>query len=161
MALDLQVVRAATELNQRPRDDVDEAPSKLAKSRRVAFTAQLAGDPGSDFRNAPEAADGVVACGDLRPAQVEDIELVLAASAPRLDVHALEQVGVALGVEDDDHFPARSMDVLGDIHLGQASLAHPCGAQHQGMSNALAERQTGFLLLRFDAVQQWRAAHRR
>ncbi|MNN47860.1 hypothetical protein D3C81_1623000 [compost metagenome] len=153
MALDLQVVRAPAQFDQRPGDDVDEAPGEFAKCRRIALATQLAGDPGGHFRNATEAADGVVACRDFRPAQVEHIELVLTAGATGLDVHALEQVGIALGVEDDDHFAARSMDVLGDIHLGQARLAHPCGAQHQGMSDPFAERQAGFLFLRFDAVQ--------
>ncbi len=49
MTLDLPVVGAPTQLDQRPGDDVDEAPGELAKCRRVAFTAQLASDAGGDF----------------------------------------------------------------------------------------------------------------
>ncbi|MNM65061.1 hypothetical protein D3C81_764840 [compost metagenome] len=160
MPLDLQVVRAPAELDQRSGDDVDEAPGELAKRCRVAFTAQLAGDARGDFGYAPEAADGVVAGGDLRPAQVEHVELMFAAGASRFHVHPLEQVGIALGVEDDHHLLAGSVDVLGDVHLGQARLADPRGAQHQGVPDALAQRQAGFLFLRLDAMQQWRATHR-
>ncbi|MNJ63798.1 hypothetical protein D3C77_597220 [compost metagenome] len=80
---------------------------------------------------------------------------MLATGALRFHVHALEQIGIALGVEDDHHLLARAVDVLGDVHLGQACLADPRGPQHQGMADALAQRQAGFLFLRLDAMQQW------
>ena len=161
MALDLQVVGAPAELDQRPGDDIHEAPGELAKRRRVAFAAELAGNPSGDFRDATETADGVVACGNLRPAQMEDVELVLTAGASRFHVHALEQVGIAFGVEDDHHFLARPVDVLGDVDLGQARLADPGSAQDQGMAHALAQRQGGFLFVGLDAVQQRGATHGR
>src|SRR5690606_15334607 len=126
VALDLQVVRAATELDQGAGNDVDEAPGEFPKGRRVALGAELAGDARGYLGDATEAADGVVAAGDVRPAQVKDIELALAAGTARLDVHALEQVGVALGIEDDAHLAA--VNVLGDVQLGQAGLADPGGA---------------------------------
>ncbi|MNP82135.1 hypothetical protein D3C76_1806810 [compost metagenome] len=53
---------------------------------------------------------------------------MLTAGAARFDVYALEQVGIALGVEDDDYFLARPVDILSDVHLGQARLADSRGA---------------------------------
>ncbi|MNO91150.1 hypothetical protein D3C76_826900 [compost metagenome] len=88
---------------------------------------------------------------------MKDVEFVLAAGAPCLHVHALEQVGVALGVEDNHHLLGWPVDVLGDVDLRQARLADPGGAQHQGVPNTLTQRQGGFLLTRLDAVQQRRA----
>ena len=46
--------------------------------------------------------------------------------------------------EDDDLMLAGGVltpDVLGDEQLGQARLAHPRGAQHQRVPDALAQRQ--------------------
>src|SRR5690606_30355042 len=159
VALDLQVVRAATELDQGAGNDVDEAPGEFPKGRRVALGAELAGDARGYLGDATEAADGVVAAGDVRPAQVKDIELALAAGTARLDVHALEQVGVALGVEDDAHLAP--VNVLGDVQLGQAGLADPGGAQHQSVADAFVERQRDVGFVGLHAVQQRRAAHRR
>ncbi|MNP04551.1 hypothetical protein D3C76_964690 [compost metagenome] len=130
MPLDLQVIWAPAQFDQGPGDDVHKTPGELAKGCRVAFAAQLPGDPGGDFRDAAEAADGVVACGDFRPAQVKDIKIVLAAGAPSFHVHAFEQVGVTLGVEDNHHFLSWPVDVLRDVDLGQARFADPGGAQH-------------------------------
>ncbi len=96
--LDLQVVRACAEFHQGPGDDVDETPGELAKRGAAAFAAELPGDPAGDLGDAPEAADGVVAGGDIRPAEVKDMEFLLASGATGFDIHALEQVGVALGV---------------------------------------------------------------
>ncbi|MNE64503.1 hypothetical protein D3C80_1599200 [compost metagenome] len=85
---------------------------------------------------------------------MEDIKLFLPAGSTRFDVHALEQVGIALGVEDDHYFVVDAVDVLGDVHLSQSRLADTGGAQHQGMSHAFAQRQADFHLVRFDAMQQ-------
>jgi hypothetical protein len=51
-------------------------------------------------------------------------------------------------------------DVLGDEQLGQAGLADARGAQHQGMPDALAQRQADVDLVGLDAVQARQAAHR-
>ena len=45
---------------------------------------------------------GVVAGADFRPAQVEDVELAFAASALGFDVHPFQEIGIPLGVDDDD-----------------------------------------------------------
>ncbi|MNG01786.1 hypothetical protein D3C84_847790 [compost metagenome] len=67
----------------------------------------------------------------VRPAQVEDIELVQPAGALALDVHAFEKVGVAFGIEDDHHFvlsAALATNVLRDEQFGQPGLADPRGS---------------------------------
>ncbi len=163
--LDQHVVRALPQLHQGAGDDVDEAPRELAERRAVALARELARNAGGHFRNAAEAAHGVVAGGNIGPAQVEDVELAFAARALGLDVHPLEQVGIALGVEDDhDLVLARGVlaaDVLGDEQFGQPRLAHPRGAQHQRVADALAQRQADVHLVGLDAVQARQAAHRR
>ncbi|MND29305.1 hypothetical protein D3C80_198110 [compost metagenome] len=136
MPLDLQVVRAPAQFDQGASDDVDKAPGKLTKRRGVAFTAQLTSDPRSDFRDAAEAADGVVARGDLRPAQVKDIKLVLSASPLCFHIHAGEELGIALGVEDDHHFLSGPVDILSNVHLGHTCFTHPGGAQYQRVAHA-------------------------
>jgi len=78
----------------------------------------------------------------VRPAQVEDIELVQPAGALAFDVHAFEKVGVAFGVEDYYHFvlsAALATNVLRDEQLGQPGLADPRGAQDQAVPNSLAQ----------------------
>ena len=49
VALDQQVVRPLPQLDQGPRDDVDEAPGELAERRAVAFARELARDARGDF----------------------------------------------------------------------------------------------------------------
>ncbi|MNR45710.1 hypothetical protein D3C85_1645900 [compost metagenome] len=91
---------------------------------------------------------------------MKHIELALAPGSARFDVHAFEQVRVALGIEDDDHLVLTAVDILGDIHLGQAGLADPRGAQHQGVPDALAERQARLCFVGLDPVQQRRTSYR-
>ena len=52
-------------------------------------------------------------------------------------------------------------DVLRDEQLGQPRLAHPRGAQHQRVADALAQRQGDVDLGRFDAMQARQSADRR
>ena len=87
---------------------------------------------------------------------MEDVELAFASGAFGFHVHALEQIGVALGVEDDHDLVLAAhlaADVLGDEQFGQAGLADAGGAEHQRMADALGQRQGDVNLVRFDAVQ--------
>jgi hypothetical protein len=56
-------------------------------------------------------------------------------------------------VEDDHHLRFDAVNVLGDVHLGEARLADTGGAQHQGMSDPFAQWQTDFRLIRLDPMQ--------
>ncbi|KWT95166.1 hypothetical protein APY03_2517 [Variovorax sp. WDL1] len=165
MPLDQHVVRALPQFHERAGDDVHEPPRELSERRAVAFAGELPRDACRHFRDPAEAAHGVVAGADLRPTQVEDVELALAARALGFDVHALQEIGIPLGIDDDhDLVLARGVlapDVLGDEQLGEPRLAHAGGAQHQRMPDALAQRQADVHLVRFDAVQARQTAHGR
>ena len=77
------------------------------------FLDALPRNAGGDFRYTPESPHGVVARGDVRPSQVEDVELAFAAGALSLDVHPLQEIGIALGVNDDHHLVlARGVDAF-------------------------------------------------
>src|SRR3546814_7635303 len=74
---------------------------------------------------------------------MEYVELAFTPGALGLDVHELQQVRIALGVEDDHHRVLAAdlaADVLRDEQLGQPRLAHARGPQHQGVPDALAQR---------------------
>ena len=164
VALDQQVVRPLPQLDQGARDDVDEAPGEFAERGAVAFARELSGDARGHLGDPPEPADGVVARRDVRPAQMEHVELAFAPGALGLDVHALQQVRIALGVEDDHHLVLAAdlaADVLRDEQLGQPRLAHARGAQHQGVADTLAQRQGDVDLVRLDAMQARQSADRR
>ncbi|MNF98288.1 hypothetical protein D3C84_811430 [compost metagenome] len=47
-----------------------------------------------------------------------------------------------------------AMNVLGDVHLGESRLADTGSAQHQGVSDPFAQRQTDFRFVRFHPMQQ-------
>src|SRR3546814_1731135 len=79
--LDQHVVRTLPQFHQGAGDDVDEAPGKFPESRRVAFTGALPCNAGRHLADTSKAPHGVVAGGTVRPAQMEDIELALAARA--------------------------------------------------------------------------------
>ncbi|MOA04948.1 hypothetical protein D3C78_1245210 [compost metagenome] len=66
---------------------------------------------------------------------MEHIKLFLPTGAFGFDVHALEQVGITLRIEDDDHLMFDAMNVLSDVNLGEPGLANAGSAQHQGMSD--------------------------
>src|SRR3546814_4391396 len=83
MPLDQHVVRTLPQFHQGAGDDVDEAPGKFPESRRVAFTGELPCNAGRHLADTSKAPHGVVARGNVRPAQMEDIELALAARALR------------------------------------------------------------------------------
>ncbi|MCY1511712.1 hypothetical protein D9M68_461490 [compost metagenome] len=165
VTLDQQVIGALAQLDQGARDDVDEAPGELAKGGTVAFAGELAGDTRGDFGDATEAPHGVVARRDVRPAEVEEIELALTAGTLGLDIHPLEQVGIAFGIEDDHRLilagGIAAPNVLGNEQLGQPRFTDPRRAQDQGLTDALAQRQVDVELMGFDTVQPGQAAHRR
>nr|BFE89544.1 hypothetical protein GCM10020185_00800 [Pseudomonas brassicacearum subsp. brassicacearum] len=53
-----------------------------------------------------------------------------------------------------------AVNVLGDIHLGEPGLANTGRAQHQGMSDPFAQRQTDFRFVGLDPMQQRRTTDR-
>ena len=112
VAAHLLVVGSASQGHQGAGDDVDEAPGELLEGGGVALARELVGDAGGHLGDAREAADGVVAGGDLRVAEVEEVEVPSPPGPLGLGIDPAQQVRVALGVEDDDHVPAA--DVLGD-----------------------------------------------
>jgi len=133
-----------------------------ANSRNAALLPspdELPRNAGRHFADAPEASHGVVARGNVGPAQVEDIELAFAARTLGLDVHALQEVRIPFGVDDDHDFVLACIvlapDVLGHEQLGKACLAHARCTQDQGMADALAEREADVPLVGFDAMQAW------
>ena len=159
VATDLLVVRPTAERHQRAGDDVDEAPGEFLERGRVAFARQLVRDAGRDLGDARETADRVVARRHLRKAEMEQIEVLGATGAFGFCVHAPQQVGIALRIEDDDHVAAAN--VLGDQELGEPRLADPRGAEHEGVSDTLAEIHPDVLLMGLDRMQRRRAADRR
>ncbi|KWV89999.1 hypothetical protein PFLmoz3_00347 [Pseudomonas fluorescens] len=91
---------------------------------------------------------------------MEDIKLFLPAGAFGFDVHALEQVGIALRVEDNHYLMFNAMNVLGDVHLSESRLADAGCAQHQRVTDPFAQWQTDLRLIGLDPMQQWRASYR-
>ena len=162
--LDQHVVRALPQFHQCARNDVDEAPCELAERCTVALAGELPGNARGDFTDASEAPHRVVACRELGPAEVKDVELALATRSLGFDVHAFQEIRVALGVDDDHDLMLtvciRATDVLGDEQLGQPRLPHARGAQHQRMADALTQWQADVDLVGFDAVQSRQAAYR-
>ncbi len=94
------------------------------------------------------------------PAQVEHIKFVQAAGAFGFEIHALEQIGVALRVEDDNDFMLAvffTPNVLSDEQFSQARFSDTGGAQNNRMAYSLAQRERDVLLVWLDAVQPWQA----
>ncbi len=158
VAPDLLVVRPPAERHQRTGNDIDEAPGELLEGGRVALARQLVRDPGRHLGDARETADRVVARRHLGKAEMEQVEVLGAAGPLGFCVHAPQQVGIALRVEDDDHIAAA--DVLGDEDLGEPGLADPGGAEHQGVADALAKIHPDILLVGLHRMQRRRAADR-
>jgi hypothetical protein len=115
VAADLLVVRSASQGDESAGDDVDEAPGELLEGRGIALAGELVGDAGGDLGDAREAADGVVAGGDLGIAQVEKVEVSASVRPLGLGIDPSQEICIALGVEDDHHVP--TADVLGDQEL--------------------------------------------
>src|SRR5690606_27637419 len=131
------------QLDQRAGDDVDESPGEFLERPTVAFVGELTGDARGYFGDPSEPTHRVVACTDVGPAEVENVELACATGALGLDVHPLEQVRGPLGVEDDHDLVFAgdlAVNVLGDEQLGEPGLAHARGPQDQGVTHALAQR---------------------
>jgi hypothetical protein len=106
--------------------------------------------------DAREAAHRVVARRDLRVAEVEEEEVLLPPCPLRLPIDTPQQVEVALGVEDDHRLAAA--DILTDEQFRQPGLAHPGGAQHQGVADPLAQVHPDIGFRRFDGVERGVAA---
>ncbi|OSN27751.1 hypothetical protein BV338_05635 [Pseudomonas syringae pv. actinidiae] len=132
--LDLQIVRSTTQSDEGSGDYVHETPGEFTECCRVTFAGELPSDPGGDLRNSAKSPNGVVACRVIRPAQVEHIKFVQSAGAFGFEIHALEQIGIALRIEDDNDLVLAvffSPDVLGDEQLSQACFSYTCGAKNQ------------------------------
>lgn len=140
-------------------DSVDLCISKALSKRPVsvlsaiAFTRQLPGNAARHFRDAPETAHGVVSGRDIRPAKMENIELAITSNALGLDVHTLEQIRIAFGIEDnyrlefiDAGDALDPSNALGDEQLGQTRLAYTGrdNANDQGADDRLLHTTTCF-----------------
>src|SRR3546814_2225756 len=90
----------------------------FAERGAVAFARELSGDARGHLGDPPEPAHRVVARRDVRPAQMEDVELAFTPGALGLDVHALQQVRIALGVEDDHHL-VLAADLRSEEHTSE------------------------------------------
>ena len=156
MALDQQVVRAVSQLDQGAGDDVDETPGEFAERGTVAFIGKLPGDAAGDFGDEPETTYCVIAGRTVGPAEVKDIEGVLPSAAPALHKHALEQIGIALGGEHDAGLT--TADVLSDQQFDQAGFADAGGAEYEGVADPYAQRQADIDLIGPNAVQSRQAA---
>ncbi|RMV41072.1 hypothetical protein ALP11_200083 [Pseudomonas syringae pv. papulans] len=68
----------------------------------------------------------------IRPAQVEHIKFVQASGAFGFQIHAFEQIGIALRVEDDNDFMLAvffTPNVLSDEQFSQARFSDTGSAQ--------------------------------
>ena len=128
------VGRHATQRDLCLRHDVREAPGEFLERRAVARRGQGVGGTACHLGDAAEVADAVVARGNVRVAQVKQVELIGAPGALRLGIQPQHEVSIALGIDDDGH--VSRMDVLGGQHLQHARLAHPRGAQHDHVTRA-------------------------
>ena len=77
---------------------------------------------------------------------MKDVQRIFPARPPGLGDHPLHQVGVALGVEHDDHVAPG--DVLGDQDFRQPGLADTGGAEHQGVADAITQGHVDRAFLR-------------
>ncbi|RMP14398.1 hypothetical protein ALQ30_200154 [Pseudomonas syringae pv. persicae] len=161
MLLDLQVVRSAAQCDKGSCDDVHETPGEVTERCRVSFAGELTSDPGGHLRNPAKTPNGIIACRVIRPAQVEHIEFVQASGAFGFQIHAFEQIGIALRVEDDDDLVLAvlfSPDVLSDEQFSQGRFSDTGGTQNNRMAYPLTQRERDVLLVWLDAVQPWQAA---
>ena len=81
VTLDKAKVWTLPQRDQRPGNNIDEAPGKLFKCGAVAFATELTGNTRSHFRNTTKAPDRVVTGADIRPAQMENMEFTSTACA--------------------------------------------------------------------------------
>ncbi|MCY1248933.1 hypothetical protein D3C76_858070 [compost metagenome] len=85
---------------------------------------------------------------------MEHIKLLFPTGPFGFDIHAFEQVGIALWIEDNHYFVFDAMNVLGDVHLGESRFANTGCAQHQCVSDPFAQRQADFRFVGLDPMQQ-------
>ena len=92
---------------------------------------------------------------------MKEEKFVFAPGAHRFRVAAQHQVGIALGIDDDDDIATRY--VLGDDEFGKTCLADPGGADDQGVTDTVAEilEEFFFRFVEPDTVQPRLAFQRR
>jgi hypothetical protein len=90
---------------------------------------------------------------------MEEAELALAAGTLHFRPDPHDQLGIALGIEDDDDLAA--MDILGDEQLAEPGLADARRAEDERMAYAIRERHGGRTFRKLDPVQRRIAPDRR
>jgi hypothetical protein len=88
---------------------------------------------------------------------MKDVELTFAPRAFGLDVHAFEQLSIALRIKHDADLAAAN--VLSDKKFGQSGFAHTRCPQYQGVANPFGQGQGDIDFLRIDAVQPGQTAY--
>ncbi|MNJ66734.1 hypothetical protein D3C77_628340 [compost metagenome] len=84
---------------------------------------------------------------------MKDVEFVFATSSLCIRIHAGQELSIALGIEDDHHFPSGPVDILSDVNLGHTCFTYTGGAKYQRVAHALDQWQRDLLLIRLDAMQ--------
>jgi hypothetical protein len=92
---------------------------------------------------------------------MENIEFLFSTGAFGFDVHAFEQIGIALRIEDNDDLVFDTMNVLGYVHLREPGFSDASRAQHQRVTHPFAQRKADLCFIWLDPMQQWRASYRR
>ena len=76
--------------------------------------------------------------------------------AVRLRPHAAQQVGIALGVENNHR--VATANILSNQQFRQPGFTDAGSAEHQRMPRSIAQRQRDAAFVQLHAVQQWIAA---
>lgn len=132
----------------------DKPHARLTKE--TPFARELSRDASGDLGDAAESPHGVVARRDVRPAEMKDVKLSVAAGAVGFHVHPLEQIGIAFRVDDDHNLVialAPSTDVLGDEEFGESCLADACGTEDERVTDAFTQRERDVDLVGLDTMQ--------
>ncbi len=138
------------------RHQIGETPCEFLEGRRIAGGRQRIGGARGDFGNPREIADAVVAGGNFRIPQMEQVQLVEPAGARRFRVHPHHQIGIPLGIDDDHDLAA--MDILRHQNFHQAGLADARGAENNHVPIAVPLAQQHLHFIHLDAVQDGGAA---
>ena len=161
---DQLIVRTLTQCDQGTRYNIDESPGKLTERRTVALPAQLPGDTASDLRDAFKTPNGVIACRDIRPAQMEDEQLIPTAGTVGFSPNTPQQVSIPFRIKHNGDVTAAN--ILGDQQFRQAGLTDTGSAQHQAMPYAFAQCHRDIELIGFNTMDRrvppdrWQRPHR-
>ncbi|GAR44819.1 hypothetical protein NGUA11_04195 [Salmonella enterica] len=71
----------------------------------------------------------------------------------RLRPHAPQQVGIALGIENNHR--VATADILGNQQFRQPGFTDAGGAEHQCMPRSVAQRQRDAAFVQLHAMKQW------